>query len=244
MLTQFLRYETVADVVERAGGTRLLEVGGGSRGIAPYLGPSWQITNCDTTFADYGSRRAAAYTRAERVIGSVLDLPFADRSFDTVVALDLLEHLAPDDRPAALQELARVTARTTVMGCPCGNVALRVDRELARLLARHDLPSPGWLDEHLQKGFPRRALLAEALEPFGRVRMVPNTNVAARLALARLEMHPRLAHWSLLIYRRLAPAVRKSGWQRARAAIVAKALRGFDAPPVYRQIAVLDRLGP
>lgn len=243
MLTQFLRYEPVARAVERAGGTTLLEVGGGSRGIVSYLPLDWHVTNCDLTFADYGSRRAAAQTRAARVVGSVLRLPFADSSFDIVVALDLVEHLGPVDRPAALRELARVTSRRAIIGCPCGEVALQVDRSLARLLARHHQPSPGWLDEHLQNGFPKRALLEDTLAPYGTVSAIPNTNVAARLALARLEMQPRIARATLSIFRRLAPAVRSTGPRRTRAAIAGKVLRGLDAPPVYRHIIVLDRSG-
>lgn len=241
MLTWFLRYEPVARAVERAGGTTLLEVGGGSRGIVGYLRPHWHVTNCDLTFADYGSRRAAARTRAERVVGSVLHLPFADGSFDVVVALDLLEHLPPDDRPTALRELARVASRRAVIGCPCGLVALQVDRTLSELLARRNQPSPGWLDEHLQNGFPTRALLKNTLASYGTVSVIPNTNVAARLALARLELHPRIAHATMAIFRRVAPAVRSTGARRARAAMVGKVLRGLDAPPVYRHIVVLDR---
>lgn len=44
-------------------------------------------------------------------IGSILQLPFADDSFDTIVCTDCLEHIAPDDVPRALQELARVARR-------------------------------------------------------------------------------------------------------------------------------------
>ncbi len=44
--------------------------------------------------------------------GSILHLPCADNSFDTVVCTDCLEHLAPEDVPRALQELARVARRS------------------------------------------------------------------------------------------------------------------------------------
>ncbi|MCL4741562.1 MAG: methyltransferase domain-containing protein [Phycisphaerales bacterium] len=40
--------------------------------------------------------------------GSVLDLPFPDDAFDTVVCTDVLEHLAPEDADRAIAELARV----------------------------------------------------------------------------------------------------------------------------------------
>lgn len=43
--------------------------------------------------------------------GSILNLPFADNSIDTLICTDCLEHIAPDDVPKALQELARVARR-------------------------------------------------------------------------------------------------------------------------------------
>lgn len=44
-------------------------------------------------------------------VGSILALPFADGTFDTVVCTDCLEHLAESDVPAALRELARVASK-------------------------------------------------------------------------------------------------------------------------------------
>lgn len=43
--------------------------------------------------------------------GSVLSLPFADESFQTVVSTDCMEHLAPEDVPTALKEIHRVASR-------------------------------------------------------------------------------------------------------------------------------------
>ena len=43
--------------------------------------------------------------------GSVLTLPFADASFQTVVSTDCMEHLAPEDVPKALKEIYRVAGR-------------------------------------------------------------------------------------------------------------------------------------
>ena len=43
--------------------------------------------------------------------GSVLSLPYADESFQTVVSTDCMEHLAPEDVPTALKEIYRVASR-------------------------------------------------------------------------------------------------------------------------------------
>jgi SAM-dependent methyltransferase len=240
MLTQFLRYEPVARHLEASGSRTLLEAGGGSRGIAPYLGTHWEITNCDISFDDYGAQNPTAETRATRVVASVLDLPFADASFDAVVALDLLEHIEPESRPRALRELSRVARVVAVIGCPTGRPALRADRALGHIYDARGREAPGWLTEHFENGFPEARLLRETLAGFGDVTIIRNTNVGARVALARFEVS-RVGGWSMFLFRRLAPAVRRSGWRRARARALGKAIRGFDVPPAYRSIAVLRK---
>ena len=56
--------------------------------------------------------------------GSVLRLPFEDQSFDTVVSTDCLEHLAEDDLPLAIREIARVARRQVYL-----RIATRPDRD-------------------------------------------------------------------------------------------------------------------
>ena len=51
---------------------------------------------------------AGAADRANARPGNVLDMPFADGSFDAVVSSYMIDHLRRDDRPRALQEVARV----------------------------------------------------------------------------------------------------------------------------------------
>ena len=48
------------------------------------------------------------YSSAHVCQGSLLALPYADGSFDRVLCLDVLEHLALADQPSALAELRRV----------------------------------------------------------------------------------------------------------------------------------------
>ena len=56
--------------------------------------------------------------------GDVTALPFADKSFDTVVSSDCLEHLTPGDVRLALKEIHRVTKRFAIL-----QVATEPDRE-------------------------------------------------------------------------------------------------------------------
>ena len=51
-----------------------------------------------------------------QVLGSVYTLPFADRSFDVVTCLEVLEHL--NDPRAAAEELQRVARKAVVLSVP------------------------------------------------------------------------------------------------------------------------------
>lgn len=238
MLDQLARFAPVMRMIEAAPGTRLLDVGSGSQGVARYAAPRWRITACDIDFSDYGST-AASSDRAERVAGSVLQLPFPDGSFDVVVALDLIEHIGPADRPRALSELARVGRRRVIVGCPCGGPALAADRRLARLYAALRQPVPPWLAEHLDNGFPEPQELADGLAGRGRLRLVPNEWLPTHELIGALEATPPLNLAALALCRRIAPAVvQGSGGPPARAAL--RLLRGGDRRPAYRTIALLD----
>jgi ubiquinone/menaquinone biosynthesis C-methylase UbiE len=79
--------------------------------------PDIALTGCDVSGA---ALEIAASTNvgARFVAGSIVDLPFPDRSFDVVGCFEVLEHL-PDDLPRrALSELARVSRRAVVLSVP------------------------------------------------------------------------------------------------------------------------------
>lgn len=58
--------------------------------------------------------------RGPVVCGNIVSLPFADRSFEVAVALDVLEHLEPDVGLQFLAELRRISARDIVVLTPSG----------------------------------------------------------------------------------------------------------------------------
>jgi ubiquinone/menaquinone biosynthesis C-methylase UbiE len=241
MLNQLARYSAVVPLTEECAGTTLLEVGSGSEGIARFAGDRWQITVSDRDFSDYGAVEVPD-DGLRRIEGDVTDLPFGDREFDVVVALDLLEHLPASARPTALRELARVTRSRLVAGCPCGERALRADRQLARYYAIQPRATPPWLVEHLENGFPAAELLRETLNPFGTVRLLPNERIGAHLTVSLLEGTPYLARLMLRAAARFERGMSNApGGADAGARRWLVRLRGGDAEPAYRQIAVLDR---
>lgn len=238
LLNQVLRYRAAVALIERMSGTRLLEVGSGSRGVAELVSARWQITACDRDFGDYGARFASSGGRARRVLGDATALPFPDHSFDVVVSLDMLEHVPPRQRERVLTELARVAGRRVVVGCPCGEPALAADSRIAawtRTRLRRE--PPPWMSEHFANGFPEGEELRDALAPFGRVTLTPNVAIPAHERLGRLESTPLAWTLSAAAATALRPAVGRRG---GLAKTILDALAGGDAAPTYRMLAVLD----
>lgn len=64
------------------------------------------------------SRRALQFVQTKTYIGSADDLPFEDKSFDLVLATELLEHLSTDRYQKALGEIRRVARRWILVGVP------------------------------------------------------------------------------------------------------------------------------
>src|SRR5487761_1197947 len=71
----------------------VLDVGSGSSGVTSLLPREWATTALDANFDDYAAPKRRKALAPNQVVGDVRSLPFADRSFDVVVALDLIEHV-------------------------------------------------------------------------------------------------------------------------------------------------------
>jgi ubiquinone/menaquinone biosynthesis C-methylase UbiE len=91
-------------------GGRVLEVGCGSaelwRKNADRIDPSWQLTLSDRSAGMIDSARNVLGDRAEYVVADVEELPFADESFDVVMAHHMLYHVS--NRSQAFAEIRRV----------------------------------------------------------------------------------------------------------------------------------------
>lgn len=235
-LNHLVRLVPVVELVREIGPCEVLDAGSGSAGVAPWLGRGWRVTAVDTSFDDYGAAADGRVAAQRAVLGDVRDLPFDDRSFDVAVAVDLLEHVPPADRAAALREVARVARRRVVIACPSGPAALAVDRQLAAVLAA----PPPWLAEHLENGFPEVEDVVAELGRHGAVRVIANEHASSHARLVRAELSPllfvptRAAAWLAGV------ALRRGPRARGLARRALRVVRGRDRAPSYRTIYVLD----
>ena len=125
---------------------RILEVGSGGLGIAPYL--KMPVTGVDVEF------KPPFHPKLTRVIGKAEKLNFADKSFDVVISSDMLEHLSPDMREKVIFEMIRVAKLGVVIGVPCGVEAAGHDQELHQeYLKIHKTEFP-FLKEQVEYGLP------------------------------------------------------------------------------------------
>jgi SAM-dependent methyltransferase len=94
----------------------ILDVGAGNGAFISLLEETTDlhVTGLEPSLA----ARAAAVCRSKIVDGSADDLPFPDRSFDVVTALEVLEHLPFSVYERALSELARVATTHVIVSVP------------------------------------------------------------------------------------------------------------------------------
>ena len=90
----------------------ILDVGCGDGFITDALPQDRKVMGLDI------SAEALSRVKRQTTQGSILDLPFADASFDLVMCNDVLEHLTEQERAQAMKELARVAAKYVLIITP------------------------------------------------------------------------------------------------------------------------------
>lgn len=98
------------------------------------------------------------------ICGSIIDLPFLDRSFSVAASVDVLEHLPLDLRPEAIRQLVRVARETIIITFPAGKAAREIDEAFNNKLASSNQAVPDWLLEHLENPYPDADEIAELIK--------------------------------------------------------------------------------
>lgn len=100
----------------------ILDVGSGGEGIGSFLRYTTISSDCRVVCLDISLSRLATARREKPILGLVLGngakLPFKDNTFDVVVCIDVLEHMAQDIRRACMYELKRVAKRKVILHLP------------------------------------------------------------------------------------------------------------------------------
>jgi hypothetical protein len=159
------------------------------------------------------------------VMATAANLPFADRSFDGVIASDVLEHIPPGHRKSAIEEALRVARKLVIFGFPSGNAAFDCDRRLAEVYDRSQSSRPTWLEEHICYGFPGEELFDDSRAKWD-VRSFGNESVGFHYWMMNREMSPT---WNFGF--RFLMAVAPQG--------VEGFLKRADREPFYRRIVIL-----
>lgn len=137
-----LRYFPIVDLIKekRLQNSRILEVGSGSYGIAPYL--KRPVVGLDISFDE------PEHELLHQIRGSGENIRYKNDSFDVVILSDILEHMAKSSRARVISECIRVAKKFVIISGPFGKLALAHDRKLSLLSDHH------FFAEHLKYGLP------------------------------------------------------------------------------------------
>lgn len=163
MLNQWLRYIPIARLVKNTGCKVTLEVGGGVKGINNYLS-GIKVIGVDIQFQGQALPVAGKFIP---VRGDARSLPFEDGAFKAVVCVDMLEHIASEDRRAVISELLRVSREKVILAFPDEEAYGRWEKRIMAMYRAMKKPLPDWLTDHMRHGLPRTEIIEKVLSDMG-----------------------------------------------------------------------------
>jgi hypothetical protein len=195
----------------------VLEIGSGPFGIGTFR--KVPFTGCDLAFSTKPNWPMT------QLIASAADLPLGDKSFDVVLASDVLEHVPPELRQTVVREALRVARRLVIFGFPCGVAAHNADEALKQFYLSNEIGVPVWLEEHMEADFPEPSLFRDL--PGWKIVQFGNESIRFHTWMMQQETRR-------LFLRITAKLVREAP------SLVEPFLRMGDGSPYYRQIFVLS----
>jgi hypothetical protein len=140
---RFVRLKKVASTLNLTNSKTVLDAGGYDGAIAFFL------ENTSTDVIDPATTG-----------GSVLSIPVANQSYDAVIAVDVLEHIKPEDRNKALSEFTRVARKHLILNFPC-----TLSKEAQELVLR--LTNNSLIREHVEWDLPDSKQILTELSKHG-----------------------------------------------------------------------------
>jgi len=206
-----VRYLPIVAEIKKLGQPTVLEIGSGGLGITPYLGR--KVTGLDTKFSP------PIHPLSETKIGSGTKIPFVDKSFDVVVSVDTLEHVAKAERKKIIAEMIRVARKEIIVAVPTGKKSEEQDRQLNKAYKQLYGKPYHFLDEQINLGLPEVSEIKSVIGD--NIRVEENEPLVLRNFLMRGWMTKnflaKIFYWKILL-------------------LVIPIFKLFDQPPYYRTI--------
>lgn len=120
---RFISYWHQIDEIIKLNPKKLLEIGVGNGFVSKYL----KDRKVNVTTLDIDKRLNPD------VVGNVLNIPFADNSFDVVSCCEVLEHLPYENFKNALSEILRVTSDYMILSLPDTNRAYYLHIQIPKI---------------------------------------------------------------------------------------------------------------
>jgi GT2 family glycosyltransferase/2-polyprenyl-3-methyl-5-hydroxy-6-metoxy-1,4-benzoquinol methylase/glycosyltransferase involved in cell wall biosynthesis len=161
---QYSRYKACSEFIKQANyapGKTILDVGSGPECLFGKF-----IRDANVTYVD----PLIAINSPEKYIsGDVHSRELDGKSFDYVIAVDVLEHIPAELRKPFLTRLSSLCKDTLILGFPSSDSTVAIDADNAidaqyRAIFGHDYP---WLKEHHEYGLPSLLKTVECLNGLG-----------------------------------------------------------------------------
>ena len=139
--------------------TSILDVGSNGIGFGYYL----EGVDCKLTLLDvkpFGRDIIDKHKNFDFVSYDGQKFPFADKQFDYVVSVDVLEHINKENRSPFIQELIRVSKTKVILVFPEGKYSVWAEKLLSLVYFRKNM----FLLEHEKLGLPTSREVKDCLE--------------------------------------------------------------------------------
>lgn len=147
----FFRHSVIARAVGHS--KDILDVGGSLGELRKFL-PHTHIATADVV-------------RGGDILFNGKKLPLSDKSYETVVSVDTLEHIPQNERLPFVKELRRVAQRQVILLAPYGSVEHSIaEKRLANSYEQQGKVIPNYLREHIKFSLPDDGFLRDLKKEF------------------------------------------------------------------------------